>query len=77
MRKSVTINIAEPCHEDWNKMTPQNQGRHCVACNKTVIDFTKQTDDQIIKSLETNGNLCGRFKTQQLDREIVRCICSR
>ena len=71
MRKSVTINIAEPCHEDWNKMTPKNQGRHCVACNKTVIDFTKQTDEQIIKSLETNGNLCGRFKTQQLDREIV------
>lgn len=71
MRKAITINIPEPCHEDWNKMTPKEQGRHCDACNKTVIDFTKKTDEQIIKTLEANGKLCGRFKTQQLNREIV------
>lgn len=71
MRKVITINIPEPCHEDWNKMTPKDQGRHCASCNKTVIDFTKKTDEQIIKSLESKGNLCGRFKTQQIDREIV------
>lgn len=71
MRKVISINIPEPCHEDWNKMTPRNQGRHCAACKKTVIDFTKQTDEQIIKSLESKGNLCGRFKTQQLNRDIV------
>ena len=71
MRKVITVNIPEPCHEDWNKMTPKDQGRHCAACNKTVVDFTKQSDEQIIKSLESNGNLCGRFKTQQIDREIV------
>jgi hypothetical protein len=71
MRKSITINIPEPCHEDWNKMTPKEQGRHCAACNKTVVDFTKKTDEQIIKALESEGKLCGRFKNQQLDREIV------
>lgn len=71
MRKAITINIPEPCHEDWNKMTPKEQGKHCAACNKTVIDFTKQTDEQIIKTFEASGKLCGRFKTQQLNREIV------
>ncbi|WP_400079320.1 carboxypeptidase-like regulatory domain-containing protein [Winogradskyella sp. R77965] len=71
MRKSITLNIAEPCHEDWSKMTPKEKGRHCAACNKTVIDFTKQTDEQIIIALENKGDLCGRFKNQQLDREIV------
>ena len=71
MRKVITINIPEPCHEDWNKMTPKDQGRHCASCNKTVVDFTKKTDEQIIKSLESKGNLCGRFKTQQIDRDIV------
>jgi len=71
MRKSITVNIPEPCHEDWNKMSPKDKGRHCAACNKTVIDFTKQTDEQIIKHLESEGNLCGRFKKQQLNREIV------
>jgi len=71
MRKSITVNIPEPCHEDWNKMTPKEQGRHCASCNKTVIDFTTKTDEQIIKTFETEGKLCGRFKTQQLNREIV------
>ncbi|WP_407557729.1 carboxypeptidase-like regulatory domain-containing protein [Winogradskyella sp. 4-2091] len=71
MRKVITISIPEPCHEDWNKMTPKDKGRHCAVCDKTVVDFSKQTDEQIIKSLEFKGNLCGRFKTEQVDRDIV------
>ena len=71
MRTSITVTIPEPCHEDWNKMTPREQGRHCRSCNKTVIDFTSKTDEQIIKIFKAEGKLCGRFKRQQLDREIV------
>ncbi|BAO77685.1 carboxypeptidase-like regulatory domain-containing protein [Winogradskyella sp. PG-2] len=71
MRKSITINIPEPCHEDWNKMTPKEKGLHCHSCHKTVFDFTTKTDEQIIKTFETEGKVCGRFKTQQLNREIV------
>ncbi|MCC1483624.1 carboxypeptidase-like regulatory domain-containing protein [Winogradskyella immobilis] len=71
MRTSITVNIPEPCHEDWNKMTPRDKGRHCAACNKTVIDFTNQTDEEIVKTFKTKGNLCGRFKNQQLNRELV------
>ena len=33
--------IPNPCHEDWNKMTPEDKGRHCSVCDKVVIDFTK------------------------------------
>jgi hypothetical protein len=71
MRKSVIINIPEPCHEDWNKMAPKDQGRHCDSCHKTVFDFTTKTDEQIIKTFESEGKVCGRFKTQQLNREVV------
>ncbi|GGI57872.1 carboxypeptidase-like regulatory domain-containing protein [Winogradskyella haliclonae] len=71
MRKSITVSIPEPCHEDWNKMTPRDKGRHCSKCSKTVIDFTNQSDEQIVKTFEAKGNLCGRFKNQQLNREIV------
>ncbi|MDB9721119.1 carboxypeptidase-like regulatory domain-containing protein [Winogradskyella sp.] len=71
MRTSIIINIAEPCHENWNKMTPKDQGRHCLACNKTVIDFTNTSDEQIIKTLKSQNKLCGRFKNEQLNREIV------
>ena len=33
------MHIAKPCHEDWNRMSPNDQGRHCAACEKTVVDL--------------------------------------
>ena len=71
MRKVINISIPEPCHEDWNKMTPVEKGRFCNACNKTVFDFTGKSDEQIIETFESRGNLCGRFKVTQLDRQLV------
>lgn len=71
MRKAIKVNIPEPCHEDWNKMSPRDKGRHCAACNKTVMDFTSRTDEQIVKTLTNTEQICGRFKTSQLNREMV------
>ncbi len=70
MKKSITITIPEPCHEDWAKMTPTEKGKFCSVCTKEVFDFTKSTDEELIKSLEAGKNLCGRFKSSQLDREV-------
>lgn len=71
MRTTLIINIPEPCHEDWNLMTPKDKGRHCKLCEKTVYDFTDKTDEQIVKTFQSDGNLCGRFKSSQLKRELV------
>lgn len=71
MRTSIQINIPKPCHEDWSKMTPQEKGRHCKLCKKTVFDFTNQTDETIVKTFKTEGKVCGRFKNSQLNRELV------
>jgi len=71
MRKVINIDIPKPCHEDWNKMTPDEKGRHCAVCEKTVFDFTSKTDEQIVSIFEKNKNLCGRFKSTQLKRELV------
>ena len=70
MKKSIVLDIPEPCHEDWQQMTPQAQGRHCAKCQTTVVDFTQKTDEQIVKALTAQGPLCGRFKTNQLQREL-------
>lgn len=71
MRKVISVSIPEPCHENWETMSPQDKGRHCDVCEKTVFDFTNKTDEQIVKTFENSGKLCGRFKTNQLDRELV------
>ncbi len=70
MKKSITIRIPEPCHEDWNKMTPTEQGKFCSVCTKEVFDFTKVSDEELVKKVYSNEKLCGRFKNSQLNREM-------
>ncbi len=61
------ISIPQPCHQSWQQMTPVNNGRHCQQCCKTVTDFTKMTNDEVIGYLTTNHHVCGRFGQQQLN----------
>ncbi len=70
MKKAITIRIPEPCHEDWNKMTTTEKGKFCGVCTKEVFDFTKATDEELVKKAYNNEKLCGRFKVSQLNREI-------
>jgi hypothetical protein len=71
MRTTLNINIPKPCHEDWNQMTPKQKGRHCTSCKKTIFDFTRSTDEQIVKTFLKEDNVCGRFKSTQLNRELI------
>ena len=63
------IRIPEPCHEDWDKMTPNEQGAYCKVCAKTVVDFSDKPDAFIDKYLNDNigKRVCGRFRVDQLD----------
>lgn len=68
--KKFTISIPEPCTEKWNNMTPTERGKFCSHCQKEVIDFSTKTDSEIANFIKQNkGNLCGRFKTTQLNKE--------
>jgi hypothetical protein len=66
----LKISIPKPCHEDWNAMTPNEQGRHCNACAKTVVDFTTMSDDAVKHFFinKKEERVCGRFRNQQLQR---------
>lgn len=66
------VRVPEPCHEDWNKMLPEEKGRFCNSCSKTVVDFSGKTDFEIKKHLEENnhGKVCGHFKESQLNRPL-------
>jgi hypothetical protein len=67
----LKINIPTPCHQDWNVMIPNTQGRHCNACVKTVVDFTAMTDDEVkyfFLTRKEDEKVCGRFRNEQLQR---------
>ena len=68
----LRISIPEPCHEDWDRMTPVGPNRrHCASCDKAVTDFSWMTDREIHQYLAVAGNkLCGRFRRDQLDRPV-------
>lgn len=60
--------MPNPCNESWDGMKPDGNGRYCNACQKTVIDFTAKTEQEIIEYLQANvgKKMCGTFKTAQL-----------
>ncbi len=69
-KKLIKYSIEEPCHEDWNRMKPEEKGRFCESCSKTVVDFSSMSDFSIVSYLEGRKNeaVCGRFRPDQMDR---------
>lgn len=64
----MNIQINEPCHENWQDMTPNQQGAFCKVCHKDVVDFSKKSIAEI-KSFfakKAEGKICGRFEKKQL-----------
>lgn len=73
MGKNIQLSIAEPCHENWNRMTAVEQGRFCDSCQKEVIDFTSMSDAEVAAFFKrpSAGSVCGRFMKDQLGRNIA------
>jgi hypothetical protein len=72
MPKSLLLNIPEPCHENWQNMTPQEQGRFCGSCQKIVVDFSVMTDKEVLVYFsKTSQHVCGRFSNNQLNKELA------
>ncbi len=69
MKPHYSISIPKPCHENWSKMTPNEKGRFCQSCSKTVVDFTNMTTDDIQDFIHNNKHqrICGHIKQSQLD----------
>lgn len=69
--KQYKLRIDNPCSENWEKMTPTQEGKFCQSCSKNVIDFTNLSDQEILKIISnSSGRLCGRLTKDQLSRNI-------
>ena len=66
MNKPLTslnvIDVAAPCHADWDAMTGDDQVRHCSQCNLNVYNLSEMTEDEALKLVnEREGRLCVQF----------------
>lgn len=73
MPKKLQLSIPKPCHENWDAMTPVQQGKFCGSCQKQVVDFSDMSDRQVAEFFKkpSTGSVCGRFMTDQLERDIA------
>ena len=64
----MKVAIPQPCHEDWNKMSPVEKGAFCASCQKVVRDFSNDSEDEIVHYLLAHHGekVCGRFAVQQV-----------
>lgn len=66
----MKISINNPCHENWDAMTPNEKGAFCLSCQKNVVDFSRKTVSEIkdfFKHVPEAESVCGRFEEGQLD----------
>lgn len=69
MPTPIHLTVPEPCHENWQNMSPNEQGRHCMSCQKTVVDFSLMSDQEILHYISNAGSpICGRFDNHQLNK---------
>jgi hypothetical protein len=72
MSKKMQLQIPQPCHENWDAMSPKEQGRYCASCKKVVVDFTDMSDAQVLAYFKKpQGSVCGRFYSDQLERPLT------
>jgi hypothetical protein len=72
MAKKIQLTIPEPCHENWDNMTPVDKGRFCGSCQKQVVDFSNMSDREVAQFFKkpSTSSVCGRFMQDQLNREM-------
>ncbi|HVI43464.1 MAG TPA: hypothetical protein VM802_01285 [Chitinophaga sp.] len=52
--KGLYLSVPTPCMENWDEMTGTAVGKHCMSCNRTIIDFSLMTDAEIVTVLKNS-----------------------
>jgi hypothetical protein len=71
-KKKYVVKIENPCNQDFSVMPVSEKGHFCANCSKHVVDFRYASDEEILRTINnTNRELCGRLREDQLNRTMV------
>lgn len=68
------LRVARPCEQDWDGMTPEDGGRHCASCQKSVHDVaTLRTSDveDLVRAMAGQEPPCIRLFVRRSDGAIL------
>lgn len=68
--KLPVLQISEPCHKDWDKMSGDAQQRFCDHCEKHVHNFSEMSAIDVREIIESGESVCARIQTRS-DGSIV------
>ena len=79
MKTQYQLEVIEPCTEEWAKMKAggENNSRFCDSCQKNVIDFTRMSNKEMLRFINSKENICGRFRKEQLGLHEERLLSER
>jgi hypothetical protein len=64
MNSQILPKISSPCPFVPTPMNKNMEGHYCKSCKKTLLDFRKMSNEEIIQYIGTNT--CGIFNSAQL-----------
>lgn len=66
------IEVKDPCSQDWDEMTGNDEVRFCSHCNLNVNNLSAMTRKQALKIVrESNGRICVRYVRHPVDKTPV------
>jgi len=67
MKSTLSIAVKTPCTKKFSNFSKTDKGRFCSNCQKEVIDFTKASNEELIRHFNAASNkTCGVFRSSQL-----------
>ncbi len=66
--KSIELSIPTPCSENWNTMTPSENGKFCGRCEKIVVDLSTKGDAELVRLFKDQpDSICARIPRSKLN----------
>lgn len=70
-QNKYSINIENPCSQNYNLMKDSYAGKFCSVCKKSVFDFSKSSDVEIDTILKRyNYQVCAKLRKDQLNKPL-------
>jgi hypothetical protein len=66
-RQKIKLTIDNPCQQKWTDFEDRGGRGFCSSCQKEVIDFTRMSDEEIMRYFkDLPQNVCGQLRQDQM-----------